>query len=114
MSDSILLKVLTYGILGIVLCAAYFYALQWNIRLYCERGPVWKALLVHLLRLVGIGAAFTVCARQGAVPLLSGFGGFVTIRTVTLHRQDYCSISDTLTKRADASPSSGREGHLSH
>ena len=86
MSDLILLKVLTYGMLGVALCAAYFSTLRWNIRLYCERRLEWKALVVHLLRLIGIGAVFTVCARRGAVPLLSSCAGFITMRTVALYQ----------------------------
>ena len=42
------------------------------------------ALLVHLLRLLLIGAAFTLCARQGASALLSSVAGFQIMRTVAI------------------------------
>jgi len=85
MSNSIPLKLITtYGIIGIALCAVYLFALRWNIRLYCNYMALWKALLLHLLRLVAIGTAFTLCARQGALPLLLSFGGFVGMRTIAL------------------------------
>jgi hypothetical protein len=59
MSDWIL-KVATYGMLGFALCAAYCSALRWNVRLYCNRASLWKAALVHLLRLTLVGAGFTL------------------------------------------------------
>jgi N-ATPase, AtpR subunit len=88
MSDLILLRALTYAMLGVALCAAYFSTLRWNIRLYCDRGLLWRALVVHLSRLIGIGAVFTVCACRGAGPLLSTFAGFIMMRTVALHQHN--------------------------
>jgi hypothetical protein len=90
MNASIPLDVTAYGMLGIALGAAYLTALRLNVRLYCDGLSVWKALLVHLLRIVGVGSAFTVCACHGALPLLSGFGGFVVMRTVSLRQRDLC------------------------
>ena len=49
--------------------------------------PRWSALLAHLMRLVVIGAAFTLCARQGALPLLSSLAGFQIVRTVAVNQQ---------------------------
>jgi hypothetical protein len=86
MSDSVPLTVIAYGMLGITLCAVHFSALRWSVSLYCDGAPIWKALLAHTLRLAGIGAAFTVCARQGALPLLSSFGAFVATRTISLYQ----------------------------
>jgi F1F0 ATPase subunit 2 len=88
MSASIPLNVTAYGMLGIALGAAYFAALRLNVRLYCDGVSVWKTLLVHLLRIVAVGSAFTACARHGALPLLSGLGGFLVMRTVSLRRCD--------------------------
>jgi F1F0 ATPase subunit 2 len=90
MSASIPLNVAAYGMLGIALGTAYFAALQLNVRLYCDGVSVWKALLVHLLRVVAAGSVFTACAHHGALPLLSGFGGFMVMRTVSLRRRDLC------------------------
>jgi hypothetical protein len=96
--SNLILKLVTYGMLGSVLCAAYCYALRWNAELYCNRASLWKAALVHLLRLGFVGAGFTVCARQGAIPLLSTFWGFVGMRTIGLSRMD-------LPGRAEGRPS---------
>lgn len=90
MSDGIALRVMSYAMLGIVLAGAYLFALRWNIQLYLEQAHIWKPLLVHLLRLAGAVAVLAACARAGALPLLSGFGGFVAMRTVLLHQFDCC------------------------
>ncbi len=87
-SASIALSVTAFGIFGIALGGAYLAALRFNVRLYCNGVSLWKTLLVHLLRIVAVGAAFTACARHGVLPLLSGFGGFVTMRTASLRRCD--------------------------
>ena len=71
MIDLILVRVLPYSVLGALLGVAYFSALGWNVRLYVDYGAGWSAMFVHLMRLLVIGAAFTLCARQGALPLLS-------------------------------------------
>jgi F1F0 ATPase subunit 2 len=89
MSASILFNVIAYGTLGIALGAAFFAALRLNVRLYCDGASVWKTLLVHLLRIVSTGSAFTFLARHGALPLMSAFGGFVVMRAVSLRQQDH-------------------------
>jgi N-ATPase, AtpR subunit len=86
MSD-LILKVAIYGMLGFVLCAAYCSALRWNVQLYCDRASLWKAAVVHVLRVAVVGAAFTLAARQGVVALMSSFGGFVGMRTIGLSSQ---------------------------
>jgi hypothetical protein len=88
MSASIPFNVIAYGMLGSALSVSFIAALRLNVHLYSDGACVWKPLLVHLLRLVGIGSAFTVFARHGALPLLSGFGGFVVMRTVSLRQRD--------------------------
>jgi F1F0 ATPase subunit 2 len=87
MSASIVFNVIAYGTLGIGLGAAFFAALRLNVRLYCDGASVWKTLLVHLLRIVSTGSAFTFLARHGALPLMSAFGGFVVMRAVSLRQQ---------------------------
>jgi hypothetical protein len=101
-SGSIALNVTAYGMLGIALGAAYLAALRLNVRLYCDGVWVWKTLLVHLLRIVGIGSAFTVCARHGALPLLSGFGGFELMRTISLWRCVRCLKTNIATRMGAA------------
>ena len=75
-----------YAVIGGLIGAAYFAALAWNVRLYTDNGAGWSALLLHLTRLVVAVAAFTLCARQGAAPLLASFGGFLAIRTISVNR----------------------------
>jgi F1F0 ATPase subunit 2 len=87
MIDLILVRVLLYSALGALLGAACFSALGWNVRLYVDHGAGWSAMFVHLIRLLVIGAAFTLCARRGALPLLSNLIGFQMIRTAAVNKQ---------------------------
>jgi hypothetical protein len=41
--------------------------------------------LLHLLRLAIAVAAFTLCARQGAAPMLASFVGFLAIRAISVN-----------------------------
>ena len=77
-----LLSIAPYGAVGGLIGAAYFAALAWNVRLYTGQGAVWNALLLHLARLGVAVAAFALCARQGAPPMLASFAGFLAMRTV--------------------------------
>ena len=78
--------VLPFGALGGLLGALYFLALGWNVRLYAGGGAGWKAPLLHLARLAAVGAAFILCARQGAAQLLSSFAAFEAVRAVVVNR----------------------------
>ena len=78
------LRIASYGAVGGLIGAAYFAALAWNVRLYTGHGIVWNALLLHLARLGVAVAAFALCARQGAPPMLASFAGFLAIRTVAM------------------------------
>jgi F1F0 ATPase subunit 2 len=87
MIDLIFLRVLPYCALGALLGAAYFSALGLNVRLYAGSGPAWSAPLLHLARLLLIGAVFTLCARQSASSLLSSVAGFELTRKIAVNRQ---------------------------
>lgn len=87
MTGPMLARALTYAGFGATLALAYFAALGWNVRLYAGHGAGWSAMLVHLTRLLGIGVAFALCARQGALPLLSSVAGFQIMRTAAVKRQ---------------------------
>lgn len=87
MNGPILMRALPYSMFGALIGAAYVGSLGWNVRLYADRGAAWSALLAHLMRLVMIGAAFTLCARQGALPLLSSLAGFQIVRTGAVNQQ---------------------------
>lgn len=76
-----------YLVLGGVLAVAYISALGWNVRLYLDHGAGRGAMLFHVMRLLVIGAAFTICARRSALPLLSSLVGFQIMRTVAVNRQ---------------------------
>lgn len=86
MTSMLLAKALLYLTLGGVLGAAYFSALDWNVRLYAEAGAGWKALQLHLGRLLGAVAVFAILARMGALPLLAAFAGFLAARTIAVSR----------------------------
>ncbi len=86
MIQVVVLRMVPYAALGALVGAAYFAALGWNVRLYAGHGAGSKALLLHLSRLAVAVAAFTLCARQGAVPLLASFAGFLAIRTISVNR----------------------------
>jgi F1F0 ATPase subunit 2 len=86
MIDVIVLRIVPYAALGALIGAAYFAALGWNVRLYADHGAGTGGLLLHLARLVVAVAAFTLCARQGAAPLLASFAGFLLARTISVNR----------------------------
>ncbi len=85
MNGLLVLRIVPYAALGALIGAAYFAALGWNVRLYAGQGAVWKALMLHLARLAVAVAAFTLCARQGAAPLLVSFAGFLAIRMISVN-----------------------------
>ncbi len=81
------LGILLYGTVGALTAAVYISALSWNVRLYVSQRARWYVVLVHLARLLVVGASFTICAHQGAPALLSSLAGFQVIRTVAINRQ---------------------------
>ncbi len=87
MTGPMLARALTCAGFGAALAVAYFSALGWNVRLYAGHGSAWTSMLVHLTRLLAIGVAFALCARQGAAPLLSSVAGFQIMRTAAVKLQ---------------------------
>jgi len=83
----IFMQTFPYGLLGALIGIAYVSALGWNVRLYVGHGVGWGGLLVHGLRLLMVAAGFTLCARQGALPLLSSLVGFVVTRTWAVNQK---------------------------
>jgi len=75
-----------YATLGALLSVAYFNALALNVRLYLSGRSGWMAMLLHLLRILGALATLVICARQGALQLLSSVAGFELTRRVMLSR----------------------------
>lgn len=86
MIEVIALRVVPYAVIGALIGAAYFAALAWNVRFYADNGAGLSALLIHIARIVVAVAAFTLCARQGAAPLLASFGAFLVMRTISVNR----------------------------
>jgi len=86
MIELVLMRVLPYCLLGALLAVGYFSALGWNVRQYVGHGTS-RAVLIHLLRLLVVGATFTLCAHEGALPLLSGLLGFQIMRTAAVNQQ---------------------------
>jgi F1F0 ATPase subunit 2 len=60
-----------YVTAGIAAGTLYFFCLWWNARLLAERGGTWLTILLLLGRIVALGCALTLAARQGAAPLLA-------------------------------------------
>jgi F1F0 ATPase subunit 2 len=87
MIDLILVRILAYGVAGALMAVVYFSVLGWNVRLYVDPGAGWSAPLVHLVRMLVIGVAFTLCASQSALALLSSLAGFQTIRSAAVNKQ---------------------------
>jgi F1F0 ATPase subunit 2 len=87
MSDLHLMRVWLYAVLGLLLGVGYFSALGWNVRLYVGRRAGWGAVLLHVLRLGAIGGALTLCARQGALPLLTTVVGFQVARMAAVSQK---------------------------
>ena len=81
----VVVRMAAYGALGALIGMAYFAALAWNVRLYIGHRTGRNALLLHVLRLAVAVAAFTLCARQGAAPILASFAGFMAIRTISVN-----------------------------
>ena len=74
------------AVIGFVLGAAWFGTLRINTTLYLAGGALWQPVLLQLLRLATIGAAFFAFARQDALALLAALAGFLAARAVALHR----------------------------
>jgi F1F0 ATPase subunit 2 len=87
MIDLIAVRVVSYAALGALFALVYFSVLGWNVRLYVDYGAGWNALFVHLTRLAAIAVVFALCARHGALPLLSSLLGFQIARTAAVNRQ---------------------------
>jgi len=81
----IVLRMAPYAALGGLIGVIYFVALAWNVRLYAGHGAGWRALIFHLSRLAVAVVAFTLCAKQGAAPLLASFAGFLATRAVSIN-----------------------------
>jgi F1F0 ATPase subunit 2 len=84
MTGAIGLRIVPYAALGSLIGTGYLAALAWNVRLYVGLGGGLKALLLHLLRLAVAVAALTLCARQGAAPMIASFVGFLAIRMISV------------------------------
>jgi F1F0 ATPase subunit 2 len=75
------LAVLIPFALGMLLGAAYFQALEWNVGFYCgRRMPL--ALSIHVMRFLGAAAGFFALARTGAASLLCASAGFQFMRII--------------------------------
>jgi F1F0 ATPase subunit 2 len=64
------LSLALYGTAGVVAGTLYFVCVWWNARLLAARGGTWITILALLGRILVLGCALTLAARQGAAPLL--------------------------------------------
>ncbi len=74
------LKLLGCLILGAAFGAAFFGALEWNVRLYSRNAATRLASFIHLTRFVVIAVVFLGFAELGAAPLFSALAGFQLVR----------------------------------
>jgi len=74
------LKLGFFLVLGTALGAAFFGALEWNVRLYCGSAQSRLAAPIHALRLFGVAAGLAGVARFGAAPLLCVAAGLQLAR----------------------------------
>ena len=70
--------------LGAALGFAYFHALRLNARLYVTGGPLWRPVVLHLVRIVGVVLSFVLIAPFGAGALLGALAGFVAARLIVV------------------------------
>jgi hypothetical protein len=71
---------------GLLLGVGYFAALRESLLLLVASRGRFAAAALTLVRLAAIGAFLLLAARRGAIPLLSGFAGFLSARALALHR----------------------------
>ncbi len=74
------LKLLVCLVLGAIFGAAFFGALEWNVRLYRRNAATWLASLIHLTRFIVMTMVFAELAKSGAAPLFSALAGFQLVR----------------------------------
>lgn len=87
MKGFLVVQIIAFATFGGLLGFAYLAALGLNVRLYFEAGTGWLALLIHTTRLLATGVALTLCARQGALPLLSSVAGFQIMKTIAINQR---------------------------
>jgi len=81
------LRLTAFFTFGAILGYAYLAALALNVRLYLASEAGWTSLAAHVVRVLAIIAAFTLCAHRGAPALISSVAGFYVMRIVTISRQ---------------------------
>ena len=86
MSEIIFTWILLYCAIGALVGAGYFSALRWNVELYVRGRFAGKAVFAHLVRLLMIAGAFTLCARQGAPALIASLIGFQLARVLVVNK----------------------------
>ncbi len=68
---------------GIIIGAAHFRTLRWNVRMFAVGQSLPLALAIQLFRFALIGGALGFIATSfGAMPLLAATGGILATRTV--------------------------------
>lgn len=72
------------ALLGAALGFAYFHALRLNAQLYVCGGKLWRPVVLHLARIVGVVLAFVLIAPFGAAALLGALAGFVAARFIVV------------------------------
>lgn len=78
------IKLALFVVFGAALGAAYFGALEWNVRLYCRTAGSRLAAPIHVLRLLGVAAVLAGLAKLGAAPMLCAVAGLQLARVVAV------------------------------
>lgn len=87
MTTAPLLPIVAGVLAGLALGVLFFRGLAATARLYAV-GGIRRAVTLHLMRLAGAGAGFTIAAIWGgAVTLLAMLAGFQLARTVVVRRE---------------------------
>lgn len=76
-------RLVAFGLAGLILGGASLIVLKWNVAQYLH-GNAWLPLAAHLVRLAVIAGVLVWAARQGASPLLCLAAGLVIARPIAV------------------------------
>jgi len=82
----LLRHVLLGAAIGLPVAAAYFAALQQNVRVFVDGGSNLAGAGLLLLRLAAIGALFFGLSKVGLGALLGALASFVLVRSLVMRR----------------------------
>ncbi|GGJ33280.1 N-ATPase subunit AtpR [Neoroseomonas lacus] len=70
---------------GLLAGGLFFLAMRHNAEMYLSGGPAWRPAVLHLARLLLLGALLVAAVRvAGGAGLLGAFAGFLAARSLAL------------------------------